>query len=131
MLNACGEAADTSGLSGSYVLKNIEEDGVTLSEGFVAEVGLTLRLDPGGTGAVLNSDSEGALRWRYEQDRLSVNIGSVRLTGYLDGSDLFLQPDDESVHLRFVPEAQAMPDETGAGTTQRADIASKVWSGNW
>ena len=131
LLNACGEAADTSGLSGSYVLQNIEEDGVILSEGLVADVGLTLRLDPGGTGAVLNSDSEGALRWKYELDRLSVTIGDVRLTGYLDGSDLFLQPDDEPVHLRFVPEDPEMPDETGSELADEAEIIPKAWSGNW
>ena len=74
MLNACGEAADTSGLSGSYVLKNIEEDGVTLSEGFVAEVGLTLRLDPGGTGAVLNSPK-------------ALCAGDTNRTGFLSTSE--------------------------------------------
>ena len=131
LLNACGEAADTSGLSGSYVLQNVEEDGITLSKGLIAQIGLSLRLDPGGTGVVLNGDSEGVLRWKAEQNRLDITIGSVRLSGYLDGSDLILQPDDSSAILRFSPETAVPSDETESELTEEAEIVPDVWSGNW
>ena len=131
LLTACGEAADTSGLSGSYVLKNVEEDGITLSTGYVSQIGLIIRLDPGGTGVVLNGDSEGALRWKMEQDRLFITTGSIQLGGYPDGSDLVLQPDDSSVILRFTPEAAAPSEEAATEPEGEAEIVPEIWSGNW
>ena len=58
LLNACGEAADTSGLSGSYVLQSVGEEDIKLSEGRVAEVGLSMRLDPGGGGMLYHAGSD-------------------------------------------------------------------------
>jgi hypothetical protein len=131
LLTACGEAADTSGLSGSYVLKNVEEDEITLSKGYVEQIGLTIRLDPGGTGVVLNGDSEGTLRWKMEEDRLFITIGSIQMSGYPDGSDLLLQPDDSSAMLRFTPEKAALSEDVDSEPAGEADIVPEIWSGNW
>ena len=131
LLNACGEAADTSGLSGSYVLQSVGEEDIKLSEGRVAEVALGMRLDPGGGGVIYHDGSEGILRWTYDRDRLQISAGNVRFSGYLDGSDLILQADGSPAILRFAPEVLNSPDDKETEPSDEADIIPEVWSGDW
>ncbi len=131
LLNACGEAADTSGLSGSYVLKSVEDEDIKLSEGRVAEIVLGMRLDPGGGGVIISDGSEGILRWTYDQDRLQISAGNIRFNGYLDGTDLILQAEDSPALLRFTPEVMNPADETETSPSDEAEIVPEVWSGDW
>ena len=131
LLNACGEAADTSGLSGSYVLQSVWEEDVKLSEGRVAEIAMSLRLDPGGGGMIYHGGSEGILRWTYDQNSLQISAGNIRFSGYLDGADLILQAEDSPAVLRFVPETSNSLDETESELSDEADIIPELWSGDW
>ena len=131
LLNACGEAADTSGLSGSYVLQSVWEEDFKLSEGSVAEVVFSMRLDPGGGGMIFHGASEGKLRWTYDHERIQISAGNVRFTGYLDGSDLILQTEDSPALLRFVPETSNDAHETETELHDEAEIIPELWSGDW
>ena len=128
MLNACGEAADTSGLSGSYVLTHAEENGVALSAAQTAEIALRLRLDPDGGGAVFSADgSEGSLQWSMDGDELTVQIGSTRLSGTAGSGTLLLRSRSETLALRFQAEGDAASEraEDSASGASRAEIVTE------
>ena len=135
ILSACGEAADTSGLSGSYVLCAVEEDGSVLSAAQAETLDFQIRLDPGGGGAVKRGDGEGTLSWSVAGDTLSVRIGSTVLKGSAEGSDLLLQAGDSAVVLRFsllesrASDAGENPDDSGRENAFA--FPSSDWYGWW
>ena len=129
LLNACGEAADTSGLSGSYVLTHAEENGVALPSGQTEELALRLRLDPDGGGSVSSTDGEeGSLQWSYNGERLSIRMGTVRFAGTVNGSNLMLQNGNGTLSLLFTAVDENAADVSDA--TVEADPAQD-WYGWW
>ncbi len=131
MISACGEAADTSGLSGSYVLKSVEDAGMLLPAEEVREMDLHIRLDPGGEGVVLRGGEEGALSWSLDDEHLSVRLGTAAMTGWLEGSDLVLQPLNSTEVLRFSLE-MILPDEGTGSEKEENEVSIKEdWYGWW
>lgn len=122
IFSACGEAADTSGLSGGYVLKSVEEEGMLLPAEAVEEMDLHLQLEPGGRGSVLRGADEGSLSWSVEGELLTVRLGTTTLTGSLEECDLVLQPMNSSEVLHFAME------ESATGVAQESDEGRKAFS---
>ena len=103
---ACGQATDTSGLSGTWILESAENGTVTMPDSTVRSNRLRLRLDPDGSGILfaegaLSNGMNGRIRWRYEDGILSLQTGSVLLTGSVENRTLSLQPSDGETVLRL------------------------------
>ena len=128
VLTACGEAADTSGLSGSYILHSSSDGDIKLQDSLSQSVGFRIRLDPGGGGKVTGSDSEGSLRWGISDDRITIFIGDTCLTGEVEGSSLILQPKGTELQLRFDPEEETSEEEMSSPDSA---VLSEDWYGWW
>ena len=131
LITACGEAADTSGLSGSYVLVSVEDSGMLLPADTVRSMDLHIRLDPDGGGVVSKESEEGSLIWRINADRLSIRLGATELSGHLEGSDLVLQPLNSAETLRFSPEASVSGTGSNPGSVTDDFSVGEDWYGWW
>lgn len=132
LLSACGEAADTSGLSGSYILQSVSEDEVTLPDSLSLGADFRLRLDPDGSGIVTGKDAEGDLKWRFDNEQISVSIGSVLLDGFVDDGDLILQPHGSDLSLTFIRENSSLFENPPAleDSTNQVNYSAD-WYGWW
>ena len=139
LLCGCGQAADTSGLSGSYVLSGASDGSIVLSDGAVADLPLKLRLDPGGGGIVSNGETVGSLRWTVHDGYVTVEIGEAVLGGTTEGTDLLLQAAGSDTRLRFisVPATDEKPVSTDSADNpdEEVDFDSDAepycWYGWW
>ena len=134
VFSACGQATDTSGLSGTWVLEAAENGSVALPDGTVRDNRLTLRLDPDGSGSLSDekpsSDgTDGRVHWRYQDGILRLETGSVVLTGSLEGRTLSLRPEDGETVLRFVRSAGDPEEEPAPAAAGEAFLGD--WYGWW
>ena len=127
--SACGNEADTSGLSGMWRLYSVDDGVVTAPESILHQNMLHMRLDPDGSGMLYGGDKEGRISWHYEQGELSVQTGTTWLVGYADESGLSLHEVNSDTYLHFCPE---YPDEQRAETeTALTDMFIGDWYGWW
>ena len=131
MISASGEAADTSGLSGSYVLISVEDAGTLLPADQVRAMNLHLRLEPGGQGTAVRGEEEGSLSWNVVGDRLTVRLGTATMSGFLEGTDLVLQPLNSSEILRFAVEDSSAFGTQGHDDGDKAAVFKEDWYGWW
>ncbi len=110
LLTGCGGAADTSGLAGVYILSSAEERGILISAEKVEELGTVLSLYENGRGTISDRDGSGRLRWRFEDDRIFLQVGSTHFTGNLDGQQIVLHNTDSDTV--FVFQSAMFPEET-------------------
>ncbi len=128
-LCGCGQAADTSGLAGTYRLVRTESEDVVLTDEMTDSFHLSLRFDPGGTGEIYNGETHGRLRWQLESDVLTVWAGSKTLTGTVKGTMLLLQDAESSSLLHFeMTEENAEPESEISEA--KPELAS-AWVGDW
>ena len=105
-LTACGKAAGTKNLQGSYRLSGMEKEGLGMDEGsetlaFLSSIGdtVTLELSEDGTGTLSMTASSGStdnrpLRW----DKKTVSEeGGTSYAWTLEGSELTLKAEDGRV----------------------------------
>lgn len=134
-LCGCGQAADSSGLSGSYDLAGAEDDGLILTDGEVSLAPLHLRLDPGGTGIVSDGETVGRLQWSVRDDFVMLEAGGVLLGGSVEGTDLILQAAGSDTFLRFVLSDQSAVSSGEDGTELPDEVPAATeaccWYGWW
>ena len=132
--SGCGQATDTSGLSGEWVLAAVESDEITLPDSIVSEYVLTLRLDPGGNGRISGDQTEGRVTWSYEEGRLELRTGSIALSGTVEDGSIFLRTSDEKTMLRFVHRAEQTVEDTlsmSIGAEQKSETIADAFAGDW
>lgn len=136
-LCACGQAADSSGLSGSYDLAGAADDGLILTDEAATAMPLHFRLDPGGTGIVSDCERTGRLTWSENEGFVMIEGGGILLGGSVDGTDLLLKAAGSDTLLRFVPADTSGPaaEEENAANTEEDIGAEKAavlsWYGWW
>lgn len=128
-LCGCGQAADTSGLCGSYRIVRSESDKLVLPDDITDSFDLCLRLDPGGSGEVYNSENRGRLRWQLESDTLTVWIGSRTLTGSVEGTSLLLYDNESGALLRFDMLDENSEAENDSAEPEKESLSA--WVGDW
>ena len=135
LMSACGEAADTSGLSGSYVLQSAADNEVQIQDSRIAELRLCIRLNPGGEGTVSAYGAEqGSVHWQYQDNRVSITIGDVCLEGIREGSSLLLQQKGTDILLCFMPEEESVQTDNTYKTETPAESPAEFppdWYGWW
>ena len=144
LLCGCGQAADSSGLSGSYDLVGAEDEGTILTDEAAVRAPLHFRLDPGGTGIVTDGERTGRLTWSVNDGFVMVEAGGVLLGGNAEGTDLLLKAAGSDTVLHFVPTA-SLPEEGSSpaslaegggaaapeGVTPAGDNPAGEWYGWW
>lgn len=126
LLSGCSEAADTSGLAGSYVLTYASGPYTVMTESQVREQCLILILREDGSGEISGRDLDGRIRWGLDGGSLVVDAGSIRLKGYAENGSLLLEESGSGATLRFEAETQT-PDPVAPDVTETAD----AWLGDW
>ena len=126
-LCACGQAADSSGLSGSYDLAGAADDDLILTDEAATGTPLHFRLDPGGTGIVSDGERTGRLTWSESEGFVMIEGGGILLGGSVDGADLLLKAAGSDTVLRFVPADVPSPD---AEEEKPADSAENMGAEN-
>ncbi len=126
LLCGCSEAADTSGLAGSYVLTYASGPDFVLSETQVQEKAIVLRLDENGGGEIHGGELAGIIHWGLEGGALVIDAGSIRLKGYAENGAVFLRESGSGAMLRFEP-------ETADQATDRSEIdrTAESFAGDW
>ena len=139
-LCGCGQAADSSGLSGSYELSGAEDAGLILPDGEIKRFPLHFRLNPGGSGIVTDGETVGRLQWSVYDGFVMVEAGGILLGGSAEGTDLLLKAAGSDTVLRFVPSAEnsaepltdaSQEDNAGAAAEISAETESYSWYGWW
>lgn len=102
ILSGCGQASDTSGLSGSWILDAAESGNIAVPDLTVKENRLILFLDSDGSGTLSDSITDGRIHWRYENGELFLQTGTTVMTGFVEGEALILQTQDDETSLRFL-----------------------------
>ena len=129
MLSGCGQATDTSGLVGYWVLDGAESDSIVIPDQAVENNRISLRLDADGSGQISGDISNGRVRWSFDQGVLYLFAGSVKLSGYVKGEAILLRTEDENTLLRFVPETGF--ESAVEGNTNTAGAYLGDWYGWW
>ncbi|MBQ9663953.1 MAG: hypothetical protein IJV40_12455 [Oscillospiraceae bacterium] len=125
LCSACGNAADTSGLSGLWRLDAVENGIVTVPDSTVEQNRLLLRLDPDGSGMLYGGETEGRITWRYEQGKVILQTGTALLTGYADENGIRLYAGNSDSVLHFVP-------DTGeAASASTVQVSAEAFLGDW
>jgi len=129
----CGQAADSSGLSGSYDLVGAEDAGLHLTDEAAVRAPLHFRLDPGGTGIVTDGERTGRLTWSVSDGFVMVEAGGILLGGNAEGTDLLLKAAGSDTVLRFVPSVSLPVEEEPAAPEEAppADEDSAAESYDW
>ena len=124
LLCGCGQAADSSGLSGNYDLLGAEDAGLHLTDEAAVRAPLHLRLDPGGTGVVTDGERTGRLTWSVNDGFVMVEAGGILLGGNAEGTELLLKAAGSDTVLRFIPSAVASVDENSSAFPSGEDVAA-------
>ena len=126
LLTGCSEAADTSGLAGSYVLTYASGPDFVLSEIQVREKAIVLRLEENGVGEIRGGELDGRVRWGLEGGTLVIDAGAIRLKGYGENGAIFLEESGSGAMLRFEPQT---PGE--ASGSFETDVTAELFTGDW
>ena len=128
ILCGCGQAADVSGLSGSYDLAGAVDDGLVLTDRAALSAPIHFRLDPGGTGVVTDGEHTGRLTWSESEGFVMVEAGGVLLGGNAEGTELLLKAAGTDTVLRFVPSAREEEDASSAAPAVEEDNGDAVYA---
>lgn len=126
LLTACGTAVDTGGLTGRWILTGATESEINLPDGIAEEIPVRLRLDPGGGGDISDDTQSGRLQWKYEDGKITLEIGKSRLEGTVENGMLALAPEGTETILYFSP---LQDEETGNDSVTAKD--SELFLGDW
>ena len=123
VLTGCGQAADVSGLSGSYDLAGATDGGFVLTDEAALAAPVHFRLDPGGTGIVTDGERTGRLTWSESEGFVIIEAGGVLLGGNTEGTDLLLKAAGSDTVLRFTP---SDPEVSSSGESDSAGVSAEV-----
>ncbi len=121
------EAADTSGLAGTYDLFSAQSDGVLLPKTELELLDIRLVLEEEGRGFLRDSDGSGRLHWSHRSGVLSVSAGGRDFSGYSEGRMLILQEQNTGTVFTFVPETH--PENQGIAPQALTLLGD--WYGWW
>ena len=130
LLTGCSEAADTSGLAGSYVLTYASGSNSVLSETQVREKTIVLRLEENGRGEIRGGELSGRIHWGLEGGALVIDAGAIRLKGYAENGAILLKENGSGATLRFEPETTAETVDDIVNTETEA-LYLGDWYGWW
>ena len=99
LVSGCGRASDTSGLAGEWVLDAVNSGGISLPDLLVSNNRLALRLDADGIGQIAGENSEGRVKWSYDEGTLFLQTGSLFLTGTVENGTIILRTVDGETEL--------------------------------
>ena len=130
LITGCSEAADTSGLAGTYTLCYASGPNTVLSETQIRENAVILRLEENGVGTISGGELEGRIRWGLDGGALFIDTGSIRMRGYAENGTIVVVESGSGATLRFEPEPTA-GDSVLPESTETEDAFLGDWYGWW
>ena len=129
LVSGCGRASDTSGLAGEWVLDAVNSGGISLPDLLVSNNRLALRLDADGIGQIAGENSEGRVKWSYDEGTLFLQTGSLFLTGTVENGTIILRTVDGETELRMIRQTEMSPEDGAVDTGCYAFLGE--WYGWW
>ena len=128
-LSGCGEAADTSGLSGTYQLlyADSQMQRWTLDTGLALPI--LIRLDADGSGAIQSGEDQGRIRWGVQNGSLEIRADDLLMKGGLEANGFFVRFSDNSPALHFERSNGTFPEAEAEAAA--ADSLPGEWYGWW